>query len=615
MCGIAGWVDFERDLSFEQDTVRSMTAMLANRGPDAEGVWTSRDAALGFRRLAVIDLSGGSQPMTAEHDGRELATLVFNGEIYNFTELRSRLVDLGHTFRTASDTEVLLRSYVEWGERCVDELAGMFAFAIWDPREHKLFLARDRLGIKPLFYARIGNGVVFGSEPKAVLAHPLVESAISTEGMAELLAYIATPGRAVYRGIKELPAGHVLRVRDGSVEERCYWSLPAREHADDWDTTVETVRGLLADSVRSHLQADVALCTLLSGGLDSSAIAALARAAGPRAAPRTFAVDFEGHEGRFREDFWHLDPDAPFAQEVAEHLGTDHEAVVLRNRDMTDPVVAAATLRAQDLPTPIPDMDRALYLLLRAVRQQSTVALMGEVADELFGGYRSYQDPSLVASDNFPWVTMGFAVAPHGMGTGLFDPGMLERVDVPGYTADRFSEALGEVPVVKGESEQDRRMRGISYVHLTRWLPLLLTRDDRLSMAVGLELRVPYCDHRLVEYVFNIPWSMQTADGREKSVLRSAVADLLPESVVQRRKSPFPVTQDPDYGAVLRDRLAAVVDDPASPVRPLLNLPAAKDLLAQGRPIAVEGWGERRDVEMVLQTDDWLRQYRVRVDV
>lgn len=614
MCGIAGWVDFERNLCEEFTVARAMAAALASRGPDAENIWTCERAALGHRRLAVIDLPSGNQPMVAEEDGRTIAVLVYNGEVYNFRSLREELRVRGHRFHTASDTEVVLRSYLEWNQRCVEHLDGMFGFAVWDPRRQQLMLARDRLGVKPLYYAQLDRGVVFGSEVKALLAHPLVELTVDLEGMAEMLTYIATPGHAVYRGVREVPPGHVTLVRDGRVDEHCYWSIPVREHTDDWDTTVDTVRGLLAESVAAHLVSDVPLCILLSGGLDSSAITACAAGAmnnGQRL--RTFAVDFEGHAKRFQKDFWHEDPDAPYAAEVAQHIGTDHQPVVLRTGDVMDPVVGTTALQAQDLPSPIPDMDCSLYLLLRGVRRYSTVALMGEGADELFGGYQSFRDRSLLDTGNFPWVSMGLRVAPLGRSTGLLDRQLLKQIDVPGYSAQRYAEAVAEVPELAGESAGETLLRRIGYLHLTRWLPLLLARDDRLSMAVGLELRVPYCDHRLVEYAFNIPWSMKTANCQEKTVLRAAMSDLLPESVLQRRKSPFPVTQDPAYGQLLRAQFDAVVTDPNSPVRPLLDSTACTELHNAGRPIEATGWGERRNVEMVLQLDSWLRRYRVRL--
>ncbi|ASO19706.1 asparagine synthase (glutamine-hydrolyzing) [Actinoalloteichus hoggarensis] len=614
MCGIAGWVDFQRDLREQVSTVRTMVATLANRGPDDEDVWADERAALGFRRLAVIDLAGSRQPARAEEDGRTLAVLVYNGEVYNFRQLRAELASRGHRFRTAGDTEVVLRSYLEWGPACVDRLDGMFAFAVWDPRAEQLMLARDRLGIKPLFYSRLGEGIAFASEPKALLAHPLIDAVVDTEGLAELLTYISAPGKAVYRDIAEVEPGQVVLVRRDAMEKRRYWSVTSREHTDDFETTVETVRHLLSESVAAELVSDVPLCTLLSGGLDSSAIAAFAGMASPEKA-RTFSVEFEGQETTFRRDHWHQDNDAPFALEVAGHLGTDHEPVRLRTADMVDPIVALATLHAQDLPTPIPDMDRSLYLLLRSVRERSTVALMGEIADELFGGYQSFRDPSLLSSGNFPWVAMGLRKSPLGRSTGLLDTSLLTRVDVPGFSRDHYATAVAATPWLDGEDEQARLMRQTGHLHLTHWLPLLLARDDRLGMAVGLELRVPYCDHRLVDYVFNIPWQMKNADGMEKSVLRAAVADLLPPSVLKRKKSPFPVTQDPGYGQLLREQFDAVMTDPSSPVRPLLNEQASTELFRARRPVESTGWGERRDVEMVLQLDSWLRQYQVRLEV
>ncbi|MDA3647680.1 asparagine synthase (glutamine-hydrolyzing) [Saccharopolyspora indica] len=614
MCGIAGWVDFERNLGFERSTVRSMVATLANRGPDGEDVWASTSAVLGHRRLAVIDVPGGKQPMLAEHDDRTLAVLVYNGEIYNFRELRAELDRRGHSFRTASDTEVLLNAYLEWGAGCVERLEGMFAFAVWDERNRELVLGRDRMGIKPLFYAPLGSGVLFGSEAKAVLAHPEVEAVVDAEGLAELLGFVGTPGHAIYRGMREVAPGHVVRVRASGITERRYWSLPVREHTEDRESTLRTVRELLTDSVVSHLVSDVPLCTLLSGGVDSSAIVAIAARAMRDDRPRSFSVDFAGHAERFEADKWHRSADAPFAAQVAEHVGTDHEPVVLSTHDVVDPVTRAAALRAQDVPRPLGDMDRSLYLLSRAVREKSTVALCGEVADEVFGGYNWYHDPSIVGSGTFPWIAVGQRYAsPQGLGTGLLDPALLKQLDVPGYCADRYREAIAEIPVLDGESATERTMREVAYVHLTRWMQILLSRDDRLSAAVGLELRVPFADHELVEYAFNVPWSMKTVDGTEKALLRDAVRDLLPEQVLTRKKSPFPTTQDPAYGQALREQFTAVLDDPASPVRELVDTGAVDELLAGDAPIPIDGWRDRNNVDMVLQLDSWLRHYRVRL--
>lgn len=615
VCGIAGWIDFDRDLSFERSTVRSMVATLANRGPDGEDVWVSRSAVLGHRRLAVIDVPDGAQPMQAEHDGQVLAVLTYNGEVYNYRQLRGELEGYGHRFRTASDTEVVLNAFLQWGADCVERLDGMFAFAIWDDRRRELLLARDRLGIKPLTYAALGSGIVFASEAKAVLAHPQLEAVVDAEGLAELLGFVGTPGHAVYRGLREVPPGHVVQVRDNGVTEHRYWALPARQHTEDRVSTVRTVRSLLSSAVESHLVSDVPLCTLLSGGVDSSTIVALAaRAMGDADRPRSFAVDFAGHVERFEADQWHRSADAPFAAQMAEHVGALHERVVLSTSDVVDPVVRANALRAQDLPRPLGEMDRSLYLLNRAVRERSTVALCGEVADEVFGGYSWYHDPSIVRSGTFPWVAIGQRhAAPNGLGTGLLHPTLLKQLDVPGYCAGRYRDALREMPELEGETGPERVMREVAYVHLTRWMQLLLDRDDRLSAAVGLELRVPFADHRLVEYLFNVPWSMKTDGATEKALLRDAVADLLPPAIAKRAKSPFPTTQDPEYGRALNEQFLATTSDPGSPVRPLLDEDRLLELLNNRTSIPIDGWKERNDVDMVLQLDAWLREYRVRL--
>ncbi|RCV51819.1 asparagine synthase (glutamine-hydrolyzing) [Marinitenerispora sediminis] len=609
MCGITGWVDFERDLSRERDVLSAMTDTMACRGPDARGVWTGHHAAVGHRRLSIIDLPGGAQPMVAEPDKADATVLTYSGEVYNFAELRERLAARGHRFRTDSDTEVVLRGYLEWGESVVDRLNGMYAFAVWDARAERLLLVRDRMGIKPLFYHPTPHGVVFGSEPKALLANPLVDAVVDEDGLRELLGFVKTPERSVYQGIREVRPGHVVRVDREGVHRRAYWRLEAREHTDDLDTTVRTVRDLLEDTVDRQLVSDVPRCTLLSGGLDSSALTALAarrlRAAGAERV-RSFAVDFAGYTEHFRPDELRETPDAPYVRELSRHVDADHTDIVLSSADLTDPRARRAVLRANDAPAAIGDMYTSLYLLFQAIRRHSTVALSGESADEVFGGYRQFHDPEAVDADTFPWLAIA---GPRRARSSWLDPGLSRRLDLPGYQRAAYRAALAEVPHVPGVSARERRMREVCYLHLTRFVQILLDRKDRMSMANGLEVRVPFCDHRLVQYVFNTPWEMKTFDGREKSLLRAATRDLLPASVADRRKSPYPSTQDPLYDRALRKELAGVLDDTASPVRPLIDVQRARELLTE--PDGVEAERQARlGLEMILGLDAWLREYR-----
>lgn len=561
MCGISGWVSYRRDLRQERSTAESMNATMACRGPDAQGLWLDEHAAMGHRRLAIIDLPGGTQPMV-EHTPEGDVVLVYSGEVYTFVELREELRRRGHRFHTDSDTEVVLRVYLEWGAELPERLNGMYAFAIWDGRTDQLLLMRDRMGIKPLYYFLTDDGVLFGSEPKAVLANPMVPREVDLEGLRELFSMVKTPGHAVWAGMREVEPGTVVTVDRTGVRTRRYWHLRAAEHTDSREDTVARVRELLDDIVRRQLVADVPRCILLSGGLDSSAITALAaEQLRGKEKVRSFAVDFVGQTEHFVPDELRATPDTPYVHEVAQHAGTRHEDIVLDAKELAEPSVRAAAVRARDLPLGLGDMDQSLLMLFRAIRQHSTVALSGESADEVFGGYAWFHDPVARDAGTFPWLVAMESQRGRDGGSVL-EPGLRERLDLQGYTAQRYEEALAEVPRLDGEHDPlERRMREVSYLHLTRMVRILLDRKDRMSMATGLEVRVPFCDHRLVEYVFNTPWSLKTFDGREKSLLRHATTDLLPQSVLERVKSPYPSTQDPAYVLELQNQVRDLLSE------------------------------------------------------
>lgn len=609
MCGITGWVDYERDLSDERWLLGEMTDTMACRGPDDAGVWTAQHVGIGHRRLAVIDLEGGSQPMSAERDGAVHAVITYSGEIYNYRELRRELIARGHRFRTVSDTEVALNAFMEWGEGCAEHLIGMFAFGVWDVRREELVLVRDRMGIKPLYYYSTPSGVVFGSEPKALLSNPLVPKVIDADGLKEVVSFTRIPGQTIYRGMREVLPGEIVTVNRGGSSSRRYWRLQATPHTDDAATTVDTVRGLLEEIVDQQLVADVPLGILLSGGLDSSVLTAIAAkqmaAKGEKA--RSFAVNFIGHTENFQADEMRGTPDAPFVADMVNHVGTEHRNILLDSVELMAPGIRAAVLGARDIPIGLSDMDASLYLLFKAVSEQSTVALSGESADELFGGYQWFHDPNVVGAATFPWAAYGSM--DHA---ALFDLGVLGKLDLPGYLEERYREAIAEVPRLDGETGTERRMREISYLHLSRFLQMMLDRKDRMSMACGLEVRVPFCDHRLVEYVFNVPWSMKTADGREKSLLRAATADLLPPSVLERRKSPYPSTQDPAYDRAASDELGKMLADPTAPVFPLLNKERAPERAAGRGP---SGRMERNLLDNTLQLNSLLTDYGISLEL
>ncbi|BBC39052.1 Asparagine synthetase B [Streptomyces graminofaciens] len=618
MCGITGWVDFSRDLTAESTTLDAMVRTLVRRGPDAGGSWLDTHAALGHRRLAVIDLEGGAQPMATPERGPRgdlpRAVISYGGEIYNYRELRAELALHGHRFTTTSDTEVALRAYLQWGADFVHRLNGMYSIAVWDTAREELLLVRDRLGVKPLYYHPTPHGVLFGSEPKAILANPLVTPSASAEELCDALLFLRTPGRVPFKGMRELKPGHLLRVgRDGLREQR-YWALEARPHTDDLPTTIATVRDLLDDIVPRQMVADVPLVALLSGGLDSSTVTALAQrvraAEGGRIS--TFAVDFAGHSENFRGDAIRPTPDGPYARAVAEHVGSAHHTITLDRSRLLDPAVRRTVLAAWDLPFNFADLDVSLHQLFAAVREHAPVALSGEGADEVFGGYLWFSDPAARAAETFPWLELG---AHRGLDPrALFRPGFVEGIDLATYQADLYRTALAEVPRLDGENPEERRTRELGHLTLTRWLPILLDKKDRMGMANGLEGRVPFCDHRLVEYLFNVPWAMKTCTGQEKGLLREAAADLLPRSVLRRTKAAYPSIQDPAYDRALITGLTGAATDAEGPLAAHLD-PAAVRRLTDRTTTATLSEFERILLESTVRLADWLTTYGVDLDL
>ncbi|MFE7131606.1 asparagine synthase (glutamine-hydrolyzing) [Streptomyces sp. NPDC057638] len=613
MCGIAGFIDFRPPAVGREELIRTMTDTLVRRGPDDGRVWLGEFAALGTRRLSVIDLGGGGQPMVHQEPGSAPVALAYTGEVFNHHELRAELSSRGHVFTTDSDTEVVLHAYLEWGADCARRLLGMFAFAVWDGRSQELFLIRDRFGIYPLYYAEIPGGIALGSELKALLAHPAIEPEVGLDGLRAVVGFVKPPESGVYRGVREMVPGTVLRFHRGDTQITRYWSLAATPHTDDLDTTVSTVRELLEDSVRRQVVSDVPLGSFLSGGLDSSALAALAQRAlasnGEKL--RTYSVGFGGDEN-FTADDIRTTADGPFARLMAQYLGTAHTTVELQGHELMAPEARMAVLRARDLPTSLGDLDTSLYLLCEAFRKDCTVALTGDGADELFGGYDWFLDPELRTVQGLPWLE--FARRKLGAQgtryTALLDPELVRRLDSDTYEQDIYRTAVAEIEPLEGESATDRDIRRMTYLNLTGYLRIILDRKDRMGMAAHLESRVPFLDHRLVEYVYNVPWEFKSFDGREKSLLRAAVRDLVPPSVLYRKKAGYPPTQDPAYGATLRAALAKVADDPDSPIRDLLDLNAVRAFL--DGVSGAERLG-RASGELVLQLNAWLDEYRVRL--
>ncbi|MFP3392544.1 asparagine synthase (glutamine-hydrolyzing) [Brevibacillus sp. SIMBA_040] len=613
MCGIVGWIDWEKDLSQELPVIQKMTQCLTKRGPDAEGFWLSSRVAFGHRRLVVVDPSGGLQPMTAcksEH----ACTMIYNGELYNTEDLRQELIAAGHTFQSHSDTEVLLHSYLEWGHDCLTRLNGIFAFAIWDEREQRLFVGRDRMGVKPLFYAQRGSSFLLASELKSLLAHPDVKPVLSREGLAEVfgISPARTPGHGVFHDVHELRPGCFLTVTRDGVRQKRYWQLESRPHTDDVLQTAMRVKELVTDSIQRQLVADVSVSTLLSGGLDSSIITAVAADTFKREGRGTlhsYSIDYVDNARHFKSSAFQPNEDAPYVQLVSEFLGTQHHTIEFDTEAVVD-ALKIATI-ARDLPG-MADVDASLYLFCREIKKETTVVLSGECADEVFGGYPWFHREDLLHAGTFPWSRATKERA------SWLSPELRDWVKPEEYVAMRYEETLNEVPQLPGENPLEARRREMFYLNITWFMNTLLDRKDRMSMAASLEARVPFCDHRIVEYVWNIPWSMKNYGNREKGILRKAMEGTLPDEVLYRKKSPYPKTHNPAYTEAVRVWLLDILNDPASPLLQLVDVKTIRKIAeSDAQASSIPFFGQLMSTPQLFaflgQLDYWLREYRVSI--
>ncbi|HWJ03886.1 MAG TPA: asparagine synthase (glutamine-hydrolyzing), partial [Verrucomicrobiae bacterium] len=510
MCGITGWIDWEQDLTQRCSTLEEMTDALTPRGPDAVGFWFSSAAAFGHRRLVVVDPAGGIQPMLRTR-GEQKFILVYNGELYNTPELRQKLADLGHTFSGHSDTEVLLKAYIAWGETCVDKFNGIFAFAVWDEAKQSLFLARDRMGVKPLFYVHKHNSLLFASELKALLAHPDIQPQLDLEGLAEVLVMgpARTPGHGIFRGVQELRPGFCAVFNHNGFYPRRYWNVESKPHEDNLSTTISRVRELFLDTVRRQLVSDVPICTFLSGGLDSSAITAVAAQtyqAQGLGSLKTFSVDYRDNDKYFQASAFQPNADTHWIEMMSREFDTDHSNIIIDTPQLVDALHPAVIARDQP---GMADVDSSLLLFCREIKKHATVALSGECADEIFGGYPWFHSPEALAAATFPWARNVTEKA------RVFNQEIMAAINPEHYLQQRYLTTIAEVPAYRQDSPTEARMREMFYLNLNWFMSTLLDRKDRMSMATGLEVRVPFCDHRLVEYVWNIPWDMKFFQGRE----------------------------------------------------------------------------------------------------
>ena len=608
MCGIGGFVDYERDARRGGPILHGMKRTLTPRGPDAEGTYFDEDAALVHRRLIVIDPEGGKQPM---HSPDRNTIIIYNGELYNTPELRTELMSRGHEFVGHSDTEVLLHAYLEWKTDAFARLNGIFAFAIWEKRERRLTLCRDRLGVKPLFFAPTRNGLTFGSTIDTVLCHPEIEPALDEDGLRTLLLLgpARPPESGVFRQISSLVPGHFAVLTPEAFTDHTYWRLEAHEHEDDLPTTITRTHTLICDAARRQLVSDVPLACFLSGGLDSSILSMLAAKdyAASGETLHTWSVDYRDNDKYFTKSIFQPNSDDSYIDQMVDFLGTHHHRVVLEPEALCAALLPATDARA--LPG-MADVDSSLLLFCAAVKRGgTTVCLSGECADELFGGYPWYHREEILFEDTFPWSRSV------GLRLGLLTPDAVRNGEE--FVRQHYRDTCARTPRLPSDDKKAARMREMFVLNLDWFMATLLDRKDRMSMYSGLEVRVPFCDHRIVEYAYNMPWDFKSLEGREKGIVRRAFADELPKEIVYRKKSPYPKTFHPVYTRLCADYVRRIFEDNTSVAASLFDRNAVQKLMQRPESLAEPWFGQLMRTPQIfayiIQLDRWFRHYHVKI--
>ncbi len=602
MCAISGIIGVTPD----DLTIDRMLKTMRRRGPDGEGIYREDECTLLHTRLAIIDPDGGKQPMSCCFCGNHY-TIVYNGELYNAEEIRDTLKKLGHRFCGHSDTEVVLHAYCQWQEKCLEMFNGIFAFAVWNNSEHTLFLARDRIGVKPLFYSLQNECLVFASEIKTILGSGFVRPVLDKEGALQIL--MLGPGRkpdsGVFKYIDSLLPGQYLRYRQGHIELVRYWKLKDAENEDSFEEIAEKVRYLVLDSIKRQMVSDVKIGTFLSGGLDSSIISAVcSRQMQSRGEVlNTFSVDYSNNDVYFQPGKFQPSSDTPYIKLMHENIASVHHWTVLTPEDLNGVLEDAAI--ARDLPG-MADVDFSLLAFCKDIRQEVKVALSGECADEIFGGYPWYRDPEVRSKEGFPWAQNTQQRA------GILLPTIASEIEASSFVNDLYTKTCRESDICLGCDTTEHRMKQMVNLNFDWFMQTLLDRKDRMSMYHGLEVRVPFCDYRIAEYLYTIPWKYKDYIGKEKGLLRYCVRDLLPTEIVNRKKSPYPKTFDPNYATIMSNRLNSIMESD-SPLFYLISKEKLSDML--NSPTQWPWYGQlmrhAQTCAYFVQLDFWLKHYSI----
>lgn len=613
MCGITGFSNFKKNIENEFDNIIEMNNSISHRGPDSYGYYKNKHVVFGHRRLAIVDPLGGKQPMVKKINGFNY-TIVYNGEIYNTHVLKKDLLNKGYEVNTYSDTEIVLLTYIHYKENCVNYLNGIFAFAIFDECRNCVFIARDHFGVKPVFYSIKDNYLIFASEIKAILKHPLISSKVSKEGILDLLSLgpSRSLGEGIFKDIKEVPPAHYLCVFKDKVVLENYWKLQAREHNLNEVDTKEELTYLLENTIKNQMVSDRGIFSFLSGGIDSSLICSILSSELRKSNKilDTFTVDYVDYDRDFTGNEFEVTRDKDFVKIVNEEINSNNRIITIKNEDLF--YFLEKSLIASDIPT-MADIDTSLYLFCNNVKNYGIVGLSGECADEIFGGYPWYLNDLDLKLNTFPWSRF------LETRKSLFNDSIV-KLDFDSYVKNKFDETFKNFSYLDSDSDFDISIRKMTLLNIKWFMVTLLNRKDRMSMANSLEIRVPFADKNLVEYSYNIPSKIKFLNGREKGILREVSRKFLPDSVVDRKKSPYPKTQSFVYRDLVCSELSNILNYKSNPIFEIINESKVRELIeTKGESFSKPWFGQlMRGPQLMaylIQLNMWMKIYNVDIEI
>lgn len=609
MCGIAGILSSSINLKDEKqkNILEQVSETLKMRGPDEHGEYITEDVALIHRRLAIVDIENGKQPM---HFGKYVIT--YNGEIYNSDELRKELISLGENFNTHSDTEVVLKSFAVWKEKSFEKLNGIFAFAIYDKEEKELYAVRDKMGVKPFYYYFSNGTFAFASRVPSLLKFPQIKPVVNETGLMEMfmLGPAFSPDKTVFKNIHQLKASHFLKFKNSELTIKKYWSLKAKPHNEDLSDTIEHTHFLVSDSIKRQMVSDVDLCAFLSGGLDSSIICKVMSDELKKQGKTlsTYSVDYDDNDKYFKKSSFQPNKDSDFIDLISDYIGSDHKNIVLDNKSVAKALIDSAA--AKGYPA-FADVDSSLLLFCKEVKKDYKVCLSGECADEIFGGYPWYHNKDILFEETFPWSRST------NVRQKILKNGILTNTEE--YVHEKYLKTVNETDFLDTDTVLDRRMREMFMLNLNWFMQTLLMRKDSMSMESSLEIRVPFCDTRLVEYAYNMPWEFKSLYTREKGIVRKAFENELPYDIAWRKKSPYPKTHNPVFFNMVCDMTREILKDNTSPLFDMINTDMVNALIENPDCIKEPWYGQLMKgpqiLAYIIQIYYFIKEYNVEFEL